>query len=97
MSLIAADHFDWKDLGRIRSGHYKRIAAINVLLELRLEMLLGRYRAPVSIKRGLEHFIIEQFLDWSRIGCLLLLDFLLILMGGPINTHRVLNKILFLL
>ena len=97
MPLIAADHFDWEDLGRVRSGHDKWIAAINVLLELRLEMLLGRYRASVSIKRDLEHFIIEHFLNWSRIGCLLLLAFLLILVGRPINTHRVLNKILFLL
>ena len=61
--MIAADHFDWEDLGRVWSGYDKWIAAINVLLELRLEMLLGRYRASVSIKRDLEHFIIEHFLN----------------------------------
>ena len=97
MPLIAADHFDWEDLGGVWSDHNKRIRAVDVLLELRLEMLLGSCRASVSIKRDLEHFIVDHFLNWSRIGYLLLLAFLLILVGGPVNTHRVLNKILFLL
>ena len=95
--MVAADHFNRKDLGRVRSGQDKRIGAVNVLFELRLEMLFGSRSASISIKRDLEHLIVEQFRNWSRIGCLLLLAFLLILVGGTIDTYRVLHKILFLL
>ena len=66
--LVAADHFNRKDLGRVRSGHDKRIGAVNVLFELRLEMLFGSRSASISIKRDLEHLIVEQFRNWSRIG-----------------------------
>ena len=60
-------------------------------------MLLGRNRASISIKRDLEHLIIDHFMNRSRIGYLLLLDFLLVLVGGSIDAHHVLIKILFLL